>query len=125
MSVKADDFTKAFNDVLSGYSAEVTAKVKLNVDRASSKLVRLSKNNAPERTGTFKNHISSKKLYEDSNKKIKIWYVKSPHHRLTHLLEDGHEIRHTGKYTKPTLFLRRSIDAVIPEFIKNIEEACK
>ncbi|MGN0174567.1 MAG: hypothetical protein ACI39F_09020 [Acutalibacteraceae bacterium] len=128
MKVKADDFSKALNDILVNYNNEVKQVLKRNVDKSMAKLVKTSKDKAPERTGKFKKHITSKVTNATATGYTKTWYVSGGQHRLTHLLEKGHQLRQGGRKvgnTKGSFFLSRSIDDVIPEFIKNIEKDLK
>ena len=128
MKVKADDFSNALNDVLVNYTSEVRTIVKSNVDKSMAKLVKTSKDKANERTGKFKKHIASKVTSKSSTAYSKTWYVSGGQHRLTHLLEKGHQLRQGGRIvgqTKGSFFLSRSISEVIPEFIKNIEKDLK
>lgn len=124
MKIKSDDFSKALNDVLINYSGEINRIVKRNVDKSMSKLVKTSKEKANERTGKFKKHITSKVTNATATGYTKTWYVSGGQHRLTHLLEKGHALRNGGR-TKGSLFLSRSIEEVIPEFVKNIEKDLK
>lgn len=124
MKIKSDDFSKALNDVLINYSGEINRVIKRNVDKSMAKLVKTSKEKANERTGKFKKHITSKVTNATATGYTKTWYVSGGQHRLTHLLEKGHALRNGG-VTKGSLFLSRSIEEVIPEFVKNIEKDLK
>lgn len=128
MKIKSDDFSKALNDVLVNYTADVRKIVKSNVDKSMTKLVKASKDKANERTGKFKKHIASKVTSQSATAYSKTWYVSGGQYRLTHLLEKGHQLRQGGRtvgQTKGSFFLSRSISEVIPEFIKNIEKDLK
>lgn len=96
--------------------------------RAADKLLQLTRATAPEGVRRkFKSSIAIKEIYEERRKysgRTYVWYVKPPHHRLTHLLVHGHETRDGGR-TKPNSFLQDAIDQVAPEFMEDLEDALK
>ena len=125
-AIKPTDLAKALQQELTTYHEDVSERVN-EVGRDSiKKLQRLTKANAPVASGSYKRRISTKE--EDSEKvsglKKFIWYVKSPDHRLTHLLVKGHVTRNGGR-TKPDPFLQNALDEVLPEYERNTQEAIK
>ena len=77
----ADAITKE----LSGYTKEV------------AELLQNTRADAPVRYGKYKKAMAIKKRYESDYEKRVTWYVKSPYHRLSHLLEKGHAKRGGGR----------------------------
>ncbi len=83
---------------MENYNAEVDKAVEKGVTKT-----------AKEVNGVIKSHITFKDQSGDYRKAFRIkkykslgavtaqWYVKSPHHRLTHLLENGHKLRQGGR----------------------------
>lgn len=120
--ITIDDLDEAISEQLGAYKTDVAKRI-LKLTKASvRKLVRLTRQRAPERTGNFKRHISSSVEDKGALGSKGIWYVKAPDYRLTHLLVHGHQKRNGGR-TKPNDFLSTSLEEVESEYIKEIEKA--
>lgn len=89
----ADAITKE----LSGYTKEVAEGVKAATDETAEELLQNTRADAPVRYGKYKKAMAIKKRYESDYEKRVTWYVKSPYHRLSHLLEKGHAKRGGGR----------------------------
>ena len=72
----------------------------------------------------FRDHIATKSSRDRLKRSEHLWYVKSPEHRLTHLLVHGHATR-KGDRTKPHPFLANALNDVLGKFESDIEEAVK
>ena len=126
-SVKIDELDQAINDELSVYSSNITDKIKEITVKSTKKLVKLTKDSAPigkRTTHHFKQDITSKTLTETPFELTKLWYVKSPSYRLTHLLEHGHATRNGGR-VPGTHFISKAWDKVQAEYEHEVEEAIK
>lgn len=124
-SIKPQDLGAAIAQDLSIYHEQVVEKIDKAGDEAMKKLVKQTKATAPVgKTGSFKKHITSKVLAKGPRGSTRVWYVKAPDHRLTHLLANGHATKDGGR-TKANPFLRNAVDAVLPEYAKAVEEAIK
>lgn len=123
-SIKPQDLGAVITQDLSLYHDEVLERIDKAGDEAMKKLVKLTKSTAPKRTGSFKRSISSKVLEKGPRGIKRVWYVKDPDHRLTHLLVDGHATKDGGR-TKANPFLQNAVDSVLPEYEKAVEEAVK
>lgn len=121
-SIKPQDLGLAISQDLRIYQENVLERIDKAGDEAMKKLVKLTKATAPKRTGGFKRSISSKVLEKGPRGIKRVWYVKDPDHRLTHLLVDGHATKDGGR-TKANPFLQNAVDAVLPEYEKAVEEA--
>ena len=77
---------------------------------------------APERSGNYKKNISSKQIEEAFGFSKFLWYVKSPFHRLTHLLVNGHATANGGR-TEAEPFLEKALQPVLEEYERSVEEA--
>lgn len=95
--VKIDDIADEIAATLASYTASVSEGVKSAADETMKELVKDTKAAAPVRYGKYKKAISSKVMFENDGEKRLVWYVKSPHHRLAHLLEKGHAKRGGGR----------------------------
>lgn len=123
-AVKPGDLGAAIAQELTIYNNNVIEGVNEAGKKAIKKLVRLTEETAPigERMGgNFAASIASKE-FKGKRGNTYVWYVKPPNHRLTHLLVHGHATKN-GDRTKPNPFLQNAVDAVLPEFEKDVEEA--
>lgn len=121
------DFTNFTDDLLNmleSYTGNVADGVKKLADKTMKEFVDNTKQDAPELTGDYKEAITSKTLYETRFSKGKLWFVKSPHYRLTHLLEDGH-VKQNGGRVKARPHIRKNAEKAIKKFEEGTEEIIK
>lgn len=123
--VKIGELDKAINQTLTMYHRDVTNKINEASEAAVKELVKQTKKTAPVGArGSFKKSIASKLVENQLGRAVYAWYVKSPDHRLTHLLVHGHATRNGGR-TKADPFLHNAVDNVLPEWEKAVEGAIK
>ena len=96
-TVKPGDLGKAIARELGVYSTDVTKKLNTASKEAAQELVELTRASAPFRTGGFAAHIDMKLQETRRGCATYVWYVKPPHHRVTHLLVHGHATRNGGR----------------------------
>lgn len=119
------DLGQALEQALTIYSSEITARIDAAGEESMEKIVRLSKANAPTgRRGKFKRFITMSAIKTTDGTTRYIWHVKSPEHRLAHLLANGHATLDGGR-TKADPFLKNAVDAVLPEYQAAVEEAIR
>lgn len=106
------------------YSEDVINGVKLSAKKASTELVKLTKQDSPVRSGRFKKSIASKKLLETNRSISYLWYVKSPEYRLTHLIKNGHQTKNGGR-TKANDFITKNYNSVETQYEKDVENVIK
>ena len=123
-SIKPQDLGLAISQDLRIYQENVLEKLDKAGDEAMKKLVKLTKSTAPKDRGYFRKSISSKVLEKGPRGTKRVWYVKKPDHRLTHLLVHGHATKDGGR-TKADPFLHNAVGTVLPEYEKAAEEAVK
>lgn len=127
-SIKIGDLEKTINKELTLYCEDVTEKIKQASDDVMKDLVKNTKQDAPVRKtkngGQYKKAISSKTSYESKRAKINVWYVKPPHYRLSHLLENGHATRNGGR-TKAFKFISKNEEIAVKDYEKKVLEAIK
>ena len=119
------DLSTQIKMILDDFGDRVADAVNNETDKAIEELVDETKKTAPvgKRKGVYKRAISSKKIKAVRGKThSQLWYVKAPEHRLTHLLNFGHETRNGGR-VDGTGFLSHAVDKVTKNYIEGIEEA--
>lgn len=111
---------------LTQYSASVQDGINKAGRKAIKELERKTKDTAPFNARAYHAHytdmIATKVETSRTGDNTHIWYVKPPGHRLTHLLVHGHETRDGGR-TSGDPFLQNALDAVLPTYEKEVEEA--
>lgn len=123
--IKPAELGEAIEQELTLYHSSVVERINAASKEAVKALVKKTKATAPEQTGSFKKHISSKMLEKSRLGDEKyVWYVRPPDHRLTHLLVHGHAKKNGGR-TKGDPFLKNAVDAVLTDYEKAVEEAVK
>lgn len=116
------DLDVELRQTLTVYHQDVNEAIDQASEKAVKDLAKRTKATAPQRSGSFRKHISSKLLKKNSNGSTYVWYVKSPDHRLTHLLIKGHATRDGGR-TRANPFLQNALAETLPEYEKAIKEA--
>lgn len=101
MSVDISELAEQITETLTEYTQEVSKKVKKAVDKTARQVNEEIKQHITfkDRTGEYRKAFRLKTVKENESGKIKVWHVKKPHYRLTHLLEKGH-INKNGTRTR-------------------------
>lgn len=126
--VKIDELADEVMKYLTEYSDDVTETCKKVVDEIAEQTNSEIMHHC--NFGGSGKYLKSFKLttsFEDSRNKRVTWYVKSPHYRLTHLLEFGHITRNGGR-TRAFPHVRYGDEFVktnLPKKIKEAIENCK
>ena len=116
------DFTIDLKDILTEYTSEITEAVKAETEKVMKELVDETKATAPKNRPKYHKSITSRTSFENARELTKQWYVKPPEHRLTHLLNNGHQTRDGGR-VEGTGFLSDAVDKIEKKYIKAVEEA--
>lgn len=116
-------FDKDLRNLLTIYAEEVNEAVDRAGAEAMKKLVKLTRDTAPVRTGGYYQAITSKTIRRPSGN-VYIWGAGGRHGRLTHLLVKGHPTGNGGR-TKGDPFLQNALDEVLPEYEAKVLEALK
>ena len=123
-AIKPEQLGEAIAQNLSMYHENVIERVNAAGEKAVKDLVKKTKATAPEATGSFKKNIAWKKVDTGLGHKVFVWHVKAPDHRITHLLVHGHATKNGGR-TKANPFLKNALDAVLPDYERDVQEAIK
>lgn len=121
-AIEIGDIADEIANTLSGYTREVADGVKKVADETMNELVADTKADAPTRYGKYKKAITSKVSHESDYEKRLTWYVKSPHYRLSHLLEKGHAKRGGGRI-RAYPHIERNRERAEKNFTERVKEA--
>lgn len=124
--VNVDQLNEAINAQLQEYNRDVVKGVKKYTKKAMKDLVDNTKATAPvgKRSKHYRDSIASRTESETQDGITKLWYVKGSDYRLSHLLNNGHALKDGGRYPG-TNFIGKAVDAIIPIYLKEIEEVLK
>lgn len=121
--IKADQLVKCITGILNDYDDDVIDALKKESRKAARSMVRKTKSRAyGYGWKKYPGSIAMKKLRENSRGITYVWYVKSPHYRLSHLLEKGHATVNGGR-TRAFPFIAPSLDEVEQEYLKGVKSA--
>lgn len=123
-TIKPSKLGDAISEQLNLYHRDILDKVNEAGERAIKAVVKRTKATVPKHSGDFKKAITSKAVESRTGDKMFIWGAKAPKHRLTHLLVHGHATVNGGR-VPGNPFLDDALDAVLPEYEREVEEALK
>jgi hypothetical protein len=127
VTITSDNLADAIERELTVYHEEVNEKLREVTRKSMTDLVRKTRATAPEgKRGLFRKAIAGdfRGLKRGNRKVSATWYVRKPHHRLTHLLVKSHPTPNGGS-TKANPFLQNALDEVLPNYENEIKEALK
>lgn len=120
--IRVDEIAQTLNNTFELYHKGVILAVKEKTRDHMKNLVKETKAQRYKRdTGKFRLAISSRVKNESDRYLIMQWYVKAPHYRLTHLLEDGH-LTPRGNKTVAYKFVEKAADKVSSEYLAEVQE---
>lgn len=124
-TIGINDLSEAIQRELTIYHEGLVERLDAAGERAIKKMVKRTKADAPELTGSFKRNITYKKVTKDWKEPSKfVWCVRAPDYRITHLLVKGHA-NVDGSRTEGHSFLQDAKDEVLPEYERECEEAIR
>ncbi len=124
--VQIDGLAAAIEQELTSYSNDVIASVKQEAKSSMKRLVKDTKATAPvgRRKKHYRDSITSSKTEETARSVSYVWHVKGPDYRLSHLLENGHQLR-TGGRVEGSHFIQKASEPILADYEKAVEEICK
>lgn len=125
-TIRIDKLNEAISAELNKYNKAVVTGLKKSASNAMNELVKVTKETAPvgQRKKHYRDSITSKTVIETETGITKVWYVKAPNYRLSHLLNNGHALRNGGRVVG-TNFIGRAVDTISNKYVKEIEEVLK
>ena len=125
-SLTVEEFSLAINEALKEFAGAVDYDIKYVTEkvaqRAKENVVRNIKTSGIKGTGKYRKSIAVRDLKGGLLVKKKLIYAKSPHSRLTHLLEYGHAKRNGGR-TRAFAHWEPAEREAIDDFMKELREA--
>lgn len=123
-SISPNELNKAIAEQLTLYREDVIDKVNAAGEKAIKSLVKQTKATVPRRTGNYRRAITYTEQTLFTGDKEYHWGAKAPHHRLTHLLVNGHAKKNGGRVDGDP-FLENALVDVLVNYEKDVEEALK
>lgn len=111
----------AIREQLSLYHEEIMEQVDAAGLESVKKLVKLTRDTSPVRTGNYFQSITFKTIRRPTGN-LYIWGAGGRQGRLTHLLVKGHPTGNGGR-TKGDPFLENALEEVLPEYERKVLEA--
>lgn len=123
--VAVNELSAEIRSQLNLYNQNIAEGVKKKTRSSMRKLVKETKAQPYKKDrGAYKAAIASRKVKENKHFLEMQWYVKAPHYRLTHLLEDGHAMKDGGRFEGYGT-IRKALDHIVPEFEQDVEEVIR
>lgn len=116
----------AVENDLTLYEKHINEGIRKQTDKSMRQLVKETKATAPvgHRKKHYKNSISSKTTKDAVYAYEKTWYVRGSDYRLSHLLNNGHQLRDGGRYPG-TQFITKASVSILKDYERAIEEVLK
>ena len=125
MAIKIDDLAMEVNRQLQAFAGATDEVVKASVDAVVKETIAQLKATSPELTGVYAKSWESTKIKEGKHSYIKVIHAGDGEYRLTHLLENGHNVVRGGKIVgraNPHPHIQPAEQAAIDEFEKKLRK---
>lgn len=118
-----ENLDSEISKMLRMYVGDLADKVKEITEEVSKTMLEEIRAAAPKRTGRYRRAMTLTTLEETTFSYEKVWHVKSPHYRLTHLLEYGHVKRGGKGRVRAYPHIGKAAEKAEEAYIKKIERA--
>lgn len=124
--IQIDNLADAITQELTLYETSVNQAIRKQTDKSMRQLVTETKATAPvgNRKKHYRDSIASRVSQNNYRAYAREWYVKGSDYRLSHLLNNGHQLRDGGRY-EGTQFITKASVSVITDYEEAIEEVLK
>lgn len=123
-NISIDQLGDAITAHLDTFERSVREGVKVAVDKSMDEMVKETKSTAQVRTGTYRRHITSKGGEDSIHKYSRIWCVRKPEYRSTHLLNNGHKLRN-GRIYEGNKHVTDAANRAVATFQRTLEEVIR
>lgn len=123
IKVPIEGLADAVANELKLYEKNVMEGIRKQTDKSMRQLVQETKATAPvgHRKKHYRDSITSKVTNQTLRAYEKTWYVRGSDYRLSHLLNNGHQLRDGGRY-EGTQFITKASVSVIEDYEAAIKE---
>lgn len=121
-TIKSSELADTVNSFLSLATEEYTEIMKDVIDDVAQGVMDETKKHITWKDREYSKSFALTTTLEQKRKKSKLWYVKSPHYRLTHLLEFGHYKRNGEWGTKAFPHVLKGYEFARDNFEKELRE---
>lgn len=118
-----ENLDSEISKILRMYVGDLADEVKEITEEVSKTMLEEIRAAAPKRTGRYRRAMALATLEEMRLSYKKLWYVKKPHYRLTHLLEYGHVKRGGEGRVRAYPHIGKAANKAEEEYLKKIERA--
>ncbi len=121
-TIKPDELASTITEYLELATDEYTEVMKDVIDDVAEKTVEETKAHITFHDKVYSQSIALTDEFDTKRSKKKLWYVKKPHYRLTHLLEFGHVTRNGTTRTRAYPHVEYGQKYVTEHFANELKE---
>ena len=125
-NIRIDELQSTIASGLNRYSSAILTGVREAAKVTVDEMVQETKQRRTTRLahGKYARAISSIAGEDSLTAQSRIWYVKSPRYRLTHLLNNGHKLRGGGSYPGDQ-HVTRAAEKAMTDFEERVKEVIR